>query len=215
MLARPAVYIGGFGAPAAGGRPYLDQKGIQVNATNGNATLTAMNLLTGVLNRTVVGAPFTDTWPTADSLIAAIENPQIGDSWLTWYRNAVAFAMTFAAGTGIVSGIGTLNCAASSSKLYLHTILSTKRSTILVATTLNASGVLSNLTNAQIATIEPGMGATGVGIGASAVVLGVTPSDSPIGATVTLSVVSTASADNIPVSFFPRVQVDALGVMTN
>lgn len=215
MLARPLVAIGGFTQPAQPGRPYLDQKAIQTNAGAAAATLTAANILQGVLNRTGPGAGFVDTWPNADDIIAALENPQIGDSWLLVYRNSVAFAMTFAAGTGIVSGIGTLGCVASSTKIYLHTLLSTKRSTLLVGNQVNATAILNGFTNAQIATIEPGMGVTGTNVAANSVVLGVTPSDSATGATITLNNNVTATLNNNPFSFFPRVQLDALGVMTN
>lgn len=215
MLARPLSLLGAMHQPAQGGRPLLDQKAIQANTTAGNATLTALNLLQGVLNRTGPGAGFTDTWPNADDVIACLENPQVGDSWLLIYRNGVAFAMTFAAGTGIVSGIGTLSCAASSTKIYLHTILSTKRSVILIANTTNANAVLTGLDNAELGFIEPGMGVTGTNIGAGAVVLGFTPSDTAGGATITLSANSTGTGSNIAVTFFPRIQLDALGVMTN
>lgn len=215
MQGRPLAQIGGFTVPVGGGNPMLSQQGIQGNTTAGSATLTALQIMAGVLNRTGPGAGFTDTWPSADSIIANMENPQVGDSFLLVYRNGVAQAMTFAAGTGIVSGIGTLSCAASSTKLYLHTLLSTKRSTIKVCTTTNANAVLTNVRDADLKDVMPGMGATGTNIGASAVVLGVSQGTTPDTGTITLSVNSTASGDNQAVTFFPRVQLDALGVMTN
>lgn len=215
MLGRPLLQRAGFTAAAVGPGPYLDQKAIGANATAGDATLTVANLAGGVLNRTGPGGGFNDTWPTADSLIAAMDNPQKGDSFLFIYRNGVAQAMTFVAGTGIVAGIGTLNCAASSTKIYLHTLLSTKRSTILVGTNDGVGPILTGFTNAQIATVEQGMGITGTGIPATTTVLGVTPSDSPTGATITVSANTTSANVNIPFTFFPRIQLDALGVMTN
>lgn len=214
MLSRPMGQLGGMVVPVPGSRKQLDQQFIQANATAGAATLTPAQIMSGVLNRTGPGAGFTDTWPSADEIIAAMENPQVGDSWLLMYRNGVAQAMTFAAGTGIVAGIGTLNCAASSTKWYLHTLLSTKRTAVLVVSTTNANAVLTNVPNSQIKNVMPGMGATGTGIGAGAVVLGVKEGADGVG-TITLSANSTATADNIAVTFFPRVQLDALGVMTN
>lgn len=215
MLGRPAVFLGGFMTGNPGPRPVLDQRGIAANATVGAATLGVADICQGILNRTGPVAGFVDTWPDADTVIAALDNPQKGDSWYFTYRNGVAQAMTFAAGVGIVSGIGTLSVAASSTKLYLHTLLAVKRSTIIIVNTTNANGVLTGLENSEIAQIEAGMGVTGAGIGAAAVVLGVTPSDTPGGATVTVSVNSTATAINIAATFFPRIQLDALGVMTN
>lgn len=215
MLARPATFIGGFMNGNPGPLPYLDQKGIASNVTVGNATLAVADICQGILNRTGPVGGFTDTFPNADDIIAAMQNPQKGDAFYFTYRNGVAQAMTFAAGTGIVSGIGTLSCAASSTKLYLFTVLATKRSTILVGNQINATAIISGLTNAQIATIEPGMGVTGTNVQANTTVLGVTPSDSATGATVTLSLPVTATLNNNPLSFFPRIQLDALGVMTN
>jgi hypothetical protein len=85
VLARPLVAIGGFTQPATPGRPYLDQKAIQGNATAGNATLTAAQILQGILNRTGPGGGFTDTWPNADDISSLRwKIPQKGDSWLTY-----------------------------------------------------------------------------------------------------------------------------------
>lgn len=215
MLARPQVRLGGMVQDATAARPLLDQKAISPNATAAGVQLSAANILSGVLSRTNGGgAGFNDTWPNADDVIATLENPQIGDSWLFIYRNGVAFAMTWVAGTGIVQGSGTVNIAASSTRLYLHTLLSVKRSTVLVGNQVNATAIISGLSNAQIATIEPGMGVTGTNIAANSVVLGVTPSDTPLGATITLNNNVTATLNNNPLSFFPRIQVDGLGLMT-
>lgn len=215
MLARPLVRQGGFVTDGVGPRPYLDQKAIAANVTVGNATLTVKDFITGVLNRTGPVGGFTDTWPNADDFLAAMDNPQKGDSWLFIYRNGVAQAMTFAAGTGIVSGIGTLNCAASSTKIYMHTLLSTKRSVIKVVTQVNATAVLTGLNNSDLAAVEQGMGASGTNIAGGSIVLGVTPSDTPGAASITLDQNVTASLSNNPVTFFPRITLDALGVMTN
>lgn len=218
MLARPLGQIAGFTVPQPGGNPVLGNQGIATNATAGSASLTAAQIMRGVLNRTGPGAGFTDTWPSADEIIASMDNPQVGDSFLLFYRNGVAQAMTFAAGTGIVSGIGTLSCAASSTKTYLHTVLSNKRTTVKVGTTTNTTLVLTNLPVSAAADIMPGMGVTGTGVGAAAIVLGVAEAVDANGTrtlSVTVSVASTATADNIAFTFFPRVQVDALGVQTN
>lgn len=215
MLARPAAFVGGQLTGGPGPRNNLDQDGIAANATAGNTTLLVSDICQGILNRTGPAAGFTDTFPDANAVIAALDNPQKGDSWFLWYRNGVAQAMTFAAGTGVVSGIGTLSCAASSTKLYLLTLLATKPQKILVGSNANASAVLTGFNNSDLANIEPGMGVTGTNVAASSVVLGVTPSDTPGGATVTLNNNCTGTNSNIAFTFFPRYQVDAVGVMTN
>src|SRR5574341_1206469 len=128
MLPRPMGQIKGFTQPV--NTAVLSQRSIASNAAGASTTLSASDIMQGVLNRTGPGLAFTDTWPSADEIIAAMDNPQVGDEFGLIYRNGVALAMTFAAGTGIVSGIGTLSCAASSTKLYSHTILSNKRTVI-------------------------------------------------------------------------------------
>ena len=216
MLARPAAFLAGFMQPSPGPRKLLDQySNSQVNAVAGSTQLLAGDVCNGWLNRTGPGAAFNDTFPDAASVIAALDNPQKGDSWLLIYRNSVAFAMTFVAGVGVVSGVGTLNCAASSTKLYLLTLLSVKASVILVGNVTNASAVVTGFDNSEIAQIEPGMGVTGTNIPANTFVLGVTPGQDPGGATVTLSANATGTLVNDALTFFPRYQVDALGVMTN
>lgn len=216
MLGRPLLQKSGMTQPAVGPGPYLDQKALVSNATAAGTTLAIADIFGGILNRSNGGgAGFVDTWPDADTIIAALDNPQVGDSWILIYRNTVAFLMTFAGGTGIVSGTGTLNCAASSTKWYLHTVLSNKRTVIMPGSTTNASGVLGGFTNAQIANVMPGMGVTGTNVGASAVVLGVTPSDTPGSATITVSVNSTGTIALTALTFFPRIQVDSFGIMTN
>jgi len=209
MLPRPMGQIAGMTQPV--NTHVLSQRGIASNVVAASTTLLVSDIMQGILNRTGPGAGFTDTWPTADQIIAAMENPQVGDEFSLIYRNGVAFAMTFAAGTGIVSGVGTLGVAASLTRLYSMTLLSTKRTVIGPVTTTNTTLVLTNVPKAIIQQIMPGMGVTGTGIGASAIVLGV----SEDAQTVAVSVASTATADNIPVTFFPRVRLDSPGSMTS
>lgn len=208
MLPRPMGQSAGLVQPV--NTHVLSQRSIATNVVAGSTTLLVSDIMQGILNRTGPGAGFTDTWPTADQIIAAMENPQVMDEFSFIYRNGVAQAMTFAAGTGIVSGIGTLSVAASLTRLYGHTILSNKRTVIGVCTTTNTTLVLTNVPKATIQAIMPGMGVTGVGIGAAAIVLGM----SEDAQTVTVSVASTATADNIAVTFFPRVRLDSFGSMT-
>lgn len=215
MYGRPVMRIDGMFTDAVGPRPYLTQKAFQALTTVGAGAITVQAISGGILNRTGPVGGFTDTWPNSDDILAAMDDPQKGDSWEFIYRNGVAQAMTFAAGTGIVAGSGVLNVAASSTRFYLHTLLSTKRSVILVGSQVNATAVLGGFTNAQIAQVEAGMGATGTNLAASSVVLGVTPSDTPNGATITLDQNVTATIASNPITFFPRIQLDSFGVMTN
>lgn len=216
MLSRPAAFLAGFMQPSPGPRKLLDNwNAFQGNATAGSTTLLAADICNGVLNRTGPGGAFNDTFPDADTIIAALDNPQKGDSWALIYRNAVAFAMTFVAGVGVVSGVGTLGCIASSTKIYTFTILSTKRTVIIPGATTNANAVLTGFNNSDIAKVEQGMGVSGTNVPGATTVLGVTPSDTPGGATITMSANATGTIALTALTFNPRYQIDAWGVMTN
>ena len=211
MYSRARVDGSGLGDRAAPGQPILEQLQPQTNVTVGAATLTAAQVLSGWLQRSDPVAGFIDTFPSADSIIAAMTagglGPQVGDCFKFVYQNTVAQAMTFAAGTGIVSGVGTLNVAASVTRTYFLTLLSTKPTVVLVGTTTNTTLILSGFTAAQVAQVMPGMGVTGVGIGAAAIVTGV----SPDAGTINVSVASTATAGNIAITFNPRIRLDSIG----
>ncbi len=214
MRSRPQVLNAGFATGNYPG-PALENKLISSLTTAGDGAVLAATVLGGILNRTGPGAGFADTFPTADDIVSMLDNPQVGDSWTFVYRNGVAQAMTYTTNTGLVAGIGTLNVAASKTRHYQFTVLSYKRTTIKICTTTNANAVLTNVRDVDIKDIMPGMGASGTGIGASAVVLGAANGATPDTSTITLSVNSTATANNIAVTFFPRIQIDSFGVMDN
>lgn len=215
MFARAKVMQGNFGTAAGPGTPVLSQLVPATNAVAGAAvTLTANQIISGWLQRTPDQA-CTDTFPTVDSIISAMNSggvgPQVGDSFKLIFQNLAAFAITYAAGTGFVSGVGTLNVAASVIRTYLITLLSTKNTvSIPGVTTTSGNKFLTNISAANLATIMPGMAVTGTGIGASALVVGVSPDNG----TCTVDVNSTATADNITVTFNPRARIDSLGVKT-
>lgn len=101
------------------------------DATVGATTLTAAQLLGGILYRTGPVAGYVDTTPTATQIIAAMDNPQIGDSFIFIHVNGVAFACTFTAGTGITLA-GTVNNAASKVRMYLCTVTNVATPAVLI-----------------------------------------------------------------------------------
>jgi hypothetical protein len=214
MFSRARVDGSGLGERSGPGQPLLSQITSAANATAASATLTAEQILSGHLRRSGPGVGFTDTWPTADSIIAAMLaggcGPQVGDCFQFIYQNLTALAMTFAAGTGIVSGTGTLNVAASVTRLYYHTLLSTKPTVVLVGNADNAGDFIFGLTAAQVANVMPGMGVSGTGIGAGALVLGVIPD---AGRIQLVAGDVTADGTNLPFTFFPRIRLDSIGVL--
>lgn len=192
-----------FGAQQPG-ECILSQKKFIGLATIGAGTITAAMVLTGILNRTGPTAGYTDTFPSASSILAASPTLSTGDSFDLIIRNTVAFALTAAAGTGIVLG-SNVDIAASLVREYLLTVLSTGTEQILQVTTTNTSAVLTGLTPAQVAGLMPGMGVTGTGIQALTTILGV---NSTAG-TVTLSLAATATG-SVAGTFFPRIQLDGV-----
>lgn len=215
MFARAQITQGGMDSRAGPGTPLLTQLIPAANATAAGTTLTANEILSGWLIRSNGGgAGYSDTFPTADSMISAMNSaamgPSVGDCFKFVFQNTVAFLMTFVTNTGLVSGTGTLNAAASTTRTYLFTLLSTKPTvTIPGVTTTSGNKFLTNISAANLATIMPGMGVAGTGIGASALVVGV----SPDAGTCTVDVNSTATADNISVTFNPRIRLDSWGTM--
>lgn len=173
-------------------------------ATAGAGTLTAQGVTNGVIERTGPVGAYIDTFPTAEQILQAAPL-NVGDSFSLMIRNTVAFAMTAAAGVGIVLGTN-VDIPASNCREYLLTVLSTGTTQIYAATTTNASAVVSGLTPAQAATLMPGMGVTGTGIPASTSIIGV---NSTTG-TVTLSANATATAALVGLTFFPRIQVEGI-----
>lgn len=187
------------------GDAVMSQLQFETNATNGNSTLTVSSILGGVVNRTTVGAPYTDTLPTVDQIVAAAPQLSAGDSFSFLFRNTIAQACTLAAGTGFTLG-ATVDVAASKCREYLVTMNATKRTRTFSATTTNASKVFSNVAAADLKELQPGMAVTGTGVGASAKIVAVNEA----AGTFTVDVDSTATANNIGVTANPTATI--LGV---
>ena len=90
-------------------------------ATVGAGTLTAAMLLSGLIMRTGPTGAYNETTPTATQIIAAMDNPQIGDSFDFIHVNGVAYAATLVAGDGVTLA-GTTANAASKVRKYRATI---------------------------------------------------------------------------------------------
>jgi hypothetical protein len=217
MFVRPITRQSGLEQPAGPGNPTLAQLTADTLTTIGAGTVLAQSIAAGWLKRSGPVGGFTDTFPTVTSILAAMPDLCVGDSFMFIYHNLTAQAMTFAGGTGMVTGSGTLDCGASKTLLYIMTVLSTKLTYTATGKTNNATKILNGFSSAKLANIQPGMGVTGTGIGASAVVVGLSygdgSDDETTGGTVTVDVVSTATASNIAITFNPRMKVDSLGVL--
>jgi hypothetical protein len=211
MLSRPQVVQSGQeGRMPAGVRTLSGVRRIS-DATNGNVTWPVAYVLAGWIDRSGPGAGYGDTTPSADQILAAVPDLVRGDSFPLLVTSSVAFANTLVAGAGITFA-GTTGVAASSTREYLLTLLSdNKRTRVAVASTTNADPKLTNMSIADIQNIGIGMLVTGTGIGASAVVSAINLS----AGTVTLSVNSTATADNVAVTFTPNIEMRGLRTAGN
>lgn len=194
-------------------------------ATVGAGVWTGGAIASGLIYRTGSTAGYTDTTDTAVNILNALggNNPAPatipGTSFRMILYNSVAFALTFAAGTGVLSGAGTLDVAASTWREYLVTVIAAGPQSILSGNTTNANAVVTFvIPPGQSAlpsqgpgsvSIVPGMSVSGTGIAANTTVRGVTQG---VGGTigVTLSANATSTNSAVALTFGPTVQFDGL-----
>ena len=108
--------------------------------------------------------------------------------------------LTAQASSGVTIS-GTATVATNVWREWIVRILASAPTVIVQATTTNANPVLTNVALSELAKIQIGMTVTGTNIGAGAVVVAVNRD----ARTVTLSVNSTGTADNVAVTFQPTV----------
>jgi hypothetical protein len=93
--------------------------------TAGNATLTAAQLIGGMIVRDPSGAARTDTTPTAAQIVSAIKNRNVGSSFVFKIRNAAdaAETITLAGGTGVTLAAGNTNTVAQNNTKQFLVVL--------------------------------------------------------------------------------------------
>lgn len=218
MLTRPMVHAGGLARVAAPGDTLAAGESISAGAisTAGAGTLTGAAIATGIIRRTGPGAGYTDTTDTAQNIITALAGNNAaadvlpGSSFRLLFINTVAFAMTFAAGTGVVSGTGTLGVAASSVREYLVTVENATPQTIVAGDTTNASTAVTFDESQDMGDITPGMVVSGTGITAGTKVAGITQDGGGKISGVTLDTAATANGSSVQLTFSPAVRFDSL-----
>lgn len=191
----------------------MDQKKAYAVTAAATTALPAEALLAGIIDRTGPGAGYADTWPPADSIMAASPNLDDGDAFEFLLINGVAFADTTAAvaNSGVVLVNGTVT--ASLIKRFMLTVLAAGRTQILQALTTNLGftldlkvpGVSPSAAARLAQSLRPGMGAVGTGVGAGALITGV----NSVTGVITVSVASTATGQ-AGVTFHPRVEIRGL-----
>lgn len=223
MLGRPMIHCGEVNPrPALPGDIVAGGESLLAGAisTVGAGTLTGAAIATGIINRTGPGAGYTDTTDSAQNIITAFAGNMPaadvvpGTSIRLLFINTVAFAMTFAAGEGVVAGTGTLNCAASVGREYLVTVLNSTPRVSLMCGTTNGNKIVT-FNNAQaMGVVTPGMVMSGTGITAGTKVVGITLNGSGQISGVSTDTNSTATNAAMALVFSPCVQFDALGGRT-
>lgn len=194
----------------------------------GGDTLTGAMFATGIIRRTGPTGAYTDTSPTSADIITALSgnNPAAdvvpGSTFRLLFQNTVAFAMTLAAGTGVVLGTGTTTIAASLVREYLITILNASPPVTLQTGTVNGTKALTFVLPAGMTSypigpapnainITPGMIVSGTGITAGTKVLGITQGQGGItGVTTDTNSTATSVAAGVALTFSPVVQIDGL-----
>jgi hypothetical protein len=145
-------------------------------------------------------------WP------ANLQPLQFGSSFRRTFRNENSGITTFAApaSAGILT-LGVLTVATILWAEFLFRILNSSPAVTIGLTTTNTTLTLTNVPAELIANVTPGMSVYGTGIGAAAVVTAVNQDTRVI----TVSVASTATADNVGVLFTPTVTIQRLRSGTN
>jgi len=115
--------------------------------------------------------------------------------------NAGTNTLTAPATAGILIS-GTATALTNTWREWIVRILSSAPLAVIPVTTTNTTLTLTNIPAESISKIQPGMSVYGTGIGALAIVTAVNR-DTRV---VTVSVASTATADNVAVTFTPTVQ---------
>lgn len=206
MIARSRVTLGGNEVFSQGpGQSVMCQLQYEANTTVGASTLTVSSILAGIINRSGSVAGYIDTLPAVSSLIAAVPNLSPGDSFTFRIRNTVAFILTLAVGTGWTLGSNTA-IAASLVREYLVTMVSTNPPSTFTATTTNASPILTNISAASLALLQPGMVLSGTGVAASQTIIAVNAN----ARTVTMSANASATGDVIAITANPTATVEGV-----
>lgn len=233
MLVAPSYQIGVYNGPMLPGDiPNFNE---QTNAIDGTGSFTfAVKEIVSGDGFISGGAAVNGTLPTADQIIAGLKGslnivtPPANNLYgtlpqqvvqLAWPANLAPFApgatfrrtyannnsntvtMVTAAGITLTAPttIITVNW-----REYLFTILNSSPSTLLGATTTNTTKTLTNVDLTAINNVTPGMLATGMGLGAAPNAVTAVNRDTGV---ISLNVASTASADNIAVTFTPSMTV--------
>lgn len=227
MLLRATGLAGSVTQRQLGGGDIL-ASGEVIGTLNGdsNQTLTAALIAGGIINRTGMAAGRTDTTDTAENVLSALfgndfdRNSLAGVCFRLLYRQAAAFATTWAHGRGWIAGTGTLDVTASRVREYLCEILNATKEVTANCGTTNASATVTLDVPQDPGKITPGMLVTGAGITAGTRVAGVhygkssTRDNTDKICSITLDANATATGSGVALTFSPVIRISSLGERT-
>ncbi len=195
-------------------------------ATAGSGTWTGAEIATGIIYRTGPSGAYTDTTDTASNIITAVAGNApapagvAGTSFRLLFVNSVAFAHTFAAGVGVITGSGVVNAAASTWREYLVTILNAMAPISIAGTMVSNSATVAFMLPPNTVALSIGPASTynqldvGAGVNAaSGLATGSTVAAVTFGVGGITGIVmsNTASVNQtIPLNFTPAVKIDGL-----
>ena len=221
-VAKPLIMDGQIARIISQGDVLAGAELLAVLTTAGAGTLTGTLLVSGILNRTGPAGVFNDTTDSAANIINALLGSNVfqatavtgissgaavqqGTTVRLRYLNTVAFAGTLVAGAGVTLA-GVTVVAASSFRDFLITITNGTPQQTFAASQINASAVITGLTQFQTAQLSVGQLVTGTNIQAGSTVVSIQP-----GLGVTLSLAVTATIAINALVFAPTVTVQGLG----
>lgn len=207
MPARNTVYDNGMERKQQIGDLVAGGEIVGVLTTVGAGALTGALLANTILSRTGPVGAVADTVGTADTIVSAFSGSgpaNVGDTWRLRYINNVAFAITVTGVTGVTVTNGVVN--ASSVKDFVITITNATPASIQVASTTNASAIVTGMTLAQTSAVSVGQLVSGTGISGGTTVIAVNP-----GVGVTLSANATATNAAVALTFSPTVTILGAG----
>lgn len=219
---------GGFEDIVYPGNTLLLGESVVIEPTVGTVTLSAAEIVSGLVRRTGSTANYTDVFDTANNIVAALQGnsyaPEVvpGSSWRLRILNTVAFTNTPTFGAGIKVGTGVTAIAASQWREYLLTVVAVQQPLIVQATFTTAStSILFVLPPGRTSFVEGPNGAYNFVVGATVSGTNITAGTTIAGVTqgvggvigLQLSAVpsgnSAATGDTL--TFGSTIQIDGIG----
>jgi hypothetical protein len=224
MIVRPSIFDGGMQRQINIGDTLsvMEPPIPATDTTNTTLAITAAMLLNSTVYCRNPAGVSTDTFPTADSLVAAVSQgtgatgvqPGTTFRWtlVNLSANVITGAVTANTGATLVRGTvaaGAAGSAAGSKTFLINITNGTPTQTCVGITSVNANAVLSGFTAAQIALLSVGQVVTNVIAGQQGnTIIGINAT----AGTVTMSGNSNTSAANQTFTFSPTYTVTGLSL---